>query len=367
MPCEEPNFLKIMLYILSFLNLVRIFVPILLIILSSIDIAKHLFVEEQDFPKIKKTVLHRFIAAIVVFFVPAIASIVFNMLPISDSSYLACIKNATTEKILEFQAIEDAEKEDEKNTPTPTNPSDPEPTEPTNPDPVEPEPTEPTPSPGNTDLGETLTVGSFNLHKGSYPAATPTNIANLFKNNEIDIIGIQEAKKDSGSYVSSITTKSGMAAYYHKNSPPGIAIISKTAIISKAYQNLDKCYEARMILKTVINFKGRTISFYNVHISYQSRCHSLQIKDVYDKIKNDPNPIILVGDFNVGKSCHEITDNLGSDFDLVAYDTVSSGIKCTDSIIMRKNRGIHSTGKKTIETKGKYSDHNFVIASFATN
>lgn len=88
---------------------------------------------------------------------------------------------------------------------------------------------------------------------------------------------------------------------------------------------------------------------------------------IINKIKNDPNPTILVGDFNVARNCSLIANNLNNQYEIIAYDTVSTGIKCTDSIIISKNRGIKQISKKTIKTDGIITDHNLVITTLEFN
>jgi endonuclease/exonuclease/phosphatase family metal-dependent hydrolase len=125
---------------------------------------------------------------------------------------------------------------------------------------------------------------------------------------------------------------------------------------------LVSCGERRALQKTVINVEGISVSFYNVHISYQDECRKKQITDVYNKVKNDPNPVILVGDFNVATNCALIKSVFGNDYPIVSKDTVNTGIACTDSIIVSaKNISVKSS--RTVKTKGSLSDHNMVIAT----
>lgn len=66
--CEDPNFLKVLYLIAQILNIVFCFVPILLIIMVSIDIFKDI----MDPSKIKNTVnivKKRLIASLLIFFI----------------------------------------------------------------------------------------------------------------------------------------------------------------------------------------------------------------------------------------------------------------------------------------------------------
>ena len=217
------------------------------------------------------------------------------------------------------------------------------------------------PSDGNISKAN-LTVATWNIGRGSkVSGVTATKLAAKIKDNGIDIIGMQEAKKNGSSFVGQIAGKNNMS-YYFTDTPAGNAVLSKANLTGKNYYTLVSCGERRALQKTVINVEGTNVSFYNVHISYQNECRKKQITDVYNKVKNDPNPVILVGDFNVATNCGLIKDIFGSGYSIVSKDTVNTGIACTDSIIISV-KDISVKSSKTVKTKGSLSDHNMVIAT----
>ncbi len=207
-----------------------------------------------------------------------------------------------------------------------------------------------------------LTVATWNIGHGSkVGGVTVAKLAAKIKENGIDVLGMQEAKKNGSSYVSQIASANNMS-YFFTDTPAGNAVLSKATIGTKNYSTLVSCGERRALQKTVINVEGISVSFYNVHISYQDECRKKQITDVYNKVKNDPNPVILVGDFNVATNCALIKSVFGNDYPIVSKDTVNTGIACTDSIIVSaKNISVKSS--RTVKTKGSLSDHNMVIAT----
>jgi len=218
------------------------------------------------------------------------------------------------------------------------------------------------PAPEDKPTKAELTVATWNIgHGNKESGVTAAKLAAKIKENGIDVIGMQEAKSGGTSLVGQIAGKSSMS-YYFTDTPAGNATLSKAGIGSKNYYTLVSCGERRALQKTVINVEGTNISFYNVHISYQEECRKKQITDVYNKVKNDPNPFILVGDFNVATDCGLIRDIFGSGYPIVAKDTVNTGIACTDSIIV-SSKNISVKSSKTVKTKGSLSDHNMVVAT----
>jgi endonuclease/exonuclease/phosphatase family metal-dependent hydrolase len=216
--------------------------------------------------------------------------------------------------------------------------------------------------PGGNISKANLTVATWNIGRGSkVSGVTAAKLAAKIKDNGIDIIGMQEAKKNGSSFVGQIAGANNMS-YYFTDTPAGNAILGKAGLTGKNYYTLVSCGERRALQKTVINVEGIDISFYNVHISYQNECRKKQITDVYNKVKNDPNPVILVGDFNVATNCGLIRDVFGSGYSIVSKDTVNTGIACTDSIVV-STKYISVKSSKTVKTKGSLSDHNMVIAT----
>jgi preprotein translocase subunit SecG len=341
--CENASVLKALLFALSLINLVKIMIPILLILMASVDLGRSVLSgDNSQIEKIKKTVMNRFLAAVIVFFVPAIIGLSITVSrPILPSPAKTCMDNANMDTIRDIESR--------------------------------------TPSPGGNDnpggggtttsTGVKFTVATWNLHRVGYAAS---KFAEKIKPNNIDIIGFQEIQKGNTNedFTRSLAKKLNMDHYKYKDTPAGDAIISKRGFITTRTQALVSCHEDRALIKTVVNVNGKNISFYNVHLSpeeppkHRENCPKKQMEDVYKKIKNDTNPVILVGDFNVGFHYNIINDALGSDYTIVANDIINGTAIYTDSIILKKNMGISFKSSKIITTRGTITDHNMVIATF---
>ena len=101
--CNNPEVLRVILYIKIILKLIFIIVPIGLIVMTAIDLFKNVIaVNDNDMKKNVSILVKRFIYCIVVFFVPTIVSLVVSIINHSldtTNSYLLCITNAETKEI----------------------------------------------------------------------------------------------------------------------------------------------------------------------------------------------------------------------------------------------------------------------------
>ncbi len=109
--CEDSTVLKIIHFVLQLLKAGIVLVPVALIILGMIDFFKA--ATSNDESKMKQAVptfTRRIIGSIIIFLVPALISFAFGLLG-SDikEGYLACIANATPEKILQIKKQEEEE------------------------------------------------------------------------------------------------------------------------------------------------------------------------------------------------------------------------------------------------------------------
>ena len=346
-PCETPTILRLFMILGKIINIVKLIVPIILVVIATIEVAKMVLDSEEKISKSIKLVSNKFIAAILIFFVPPIVSFLLgSFVP----SVAICYDNANIETISYFEQIERDKKEAIRNT-----------------DDTDDNEDDNNHGGGITipDYGSsktTLVVATWNIGRGTKQRnVTAARLARKIKENNIDVIGIQEAKNNGAHLISSVADKNNMK-YYYTGTPAGNALLSKNQFSSKNYYSLVSCGERRALQKIIVNINGINVSFYNVHISYQKKCRKKQIKDVYDKVKNDPNPFVLVGDFNVATQCSIIRDIFGTKYPIVARDTINNGIACTDSIIVSSDK-ISVISSKTIKTKGTLSDHNMIIAS----
>ena len=214
--------------------------------------------------------------------------------------------------------------------------------------------------------GSELRVATYNIgyfgcgtSKKVKCKSTVSQITNMFKENKVDIVGIQEGVPASD--VIQVGKNAGMN-YYYKTQPSNVnVILSKYPLNNKKTQTLVSCYEKRSLDKATIVINGVTISVYNTHYSYQSGCPSKHMKYVADIIKKDPNPIILTGDTNTSKITNYNTYLKPLGFEIAAYDGKAHGY--CDSVFINSKGHIDVLSSKTVEVYGKYSDHNFVVAT----
>lgn len=113
--CQDHSFLSVILLAKRILEIICIIVPIILILMSSIEVSK--IVLNPD-PKVVKgttaRIIHKMIGGVAVFFVPTLVSLLLNMVGTSDYKATECWTNADTIKIEAYKAAYEAEKEAEK-------------------------------------------------------------------------------------------------------------------------------------------------------------------------------------------------------------------------------------------------------------
>ena len=90
--CADANLMKIWRFIGVMLEIIRIAVPIILIIMGSLDFAKAVMAgKEDDIKKSQMAFVKRSIAAVIVFFVPFVVRILMDVLEVNTSPCLECI------------------------------------------------------------------------------------------------------------------------------------------------------------------------------------------------------------------------------------------------------------------------------------
>lgn len=106
--CEQSNFLSVILFIKTVIDLIQIIIPVILIIMCAIDIGKIVInPEEKSVPRVIK----RMIAAVVVFFVPMILNILLEGAGQTKFTATACWTNANASTIATLKANEEKEAE----------------------------------------------------------------------------------------------------------------------------------------------------------------------------------------------------------------------------------------------------------------
>ena len=148
-------------------------------------------------------------------------------------------------------------------------------------------------------------------------------------------------------------------------------MLSKYKLNKKESTKLPSCGEARSLDKAIINVNGIDISYYNTHLSYnideEKNCPKKHMEFIANKIKDDPNPIILTGDFNSNSidNYNEFLKPLG--FEVAAHNHKYHGKNgkesYMDSIFVIPKDHIYIIEEETILTYLKYSDHNLVFTT----
>ncbi len=232
---------------------------------------------------------------------------------------------------------------------------------------------------------ETIRVASFNVgyfacgsYSGAHCSPSGTSIGTLLKNQKVDIAGLQEARD-------TVPATSGWCYYgtgnawaakevlgYHMNisCPVNInVILSKYAFQGEPEMNRMTCGEMRALTRAVLKINGVNISFYNTHLGLKS-CNEEHFKKVAEIVKNDPNPVIMTGDWNYTKLDRfkqYLLDPSDMQFKIAAYDTTTHNMwnktSYCDAVLVKSKGHIDIVSSKTVDAFQSYSDHNLVIAT----
>lgn len=107
--CEDSNFLSVLLLGKESLNIICILVPIVLIIMASIDLAK--IVLGGDSKKPMSALVTRIIGCCAIFFIPTLVNLLIEMLGVvSVNTFTVCLNNANTETIEYYRGREDEQR-----------------------------------------------------------------------------------------------------------------------------------------------------------------------------------------------------------------------------------------------------------------
>jgi len=93
----ENSLIPIMKFIGTVLKFIQIIVPIILIVMGSIDFVKATMGGKDDeIKKCQSTFIKRLIAAVLVFLIPLIVGVLLSVLNVTKSSCLTCVLNTST-------------------------------------------------------------------------------------------------------------------------------------------------------------------------------------------------------------------------------------------------------------------------------
>ena len=92
-PCADTTMLQVMGIVKFIMRVICIIVPIVMIVLGTIDLFKAVTAgKEEDIKKKQKALITRLIAGILVFLVPTIVTVLFNLIGFGD--WKKCWNNA---------------------------------------------------------------------------------------------------------------------------------------------------------------------------------------------------------------------------------------------------------------------------------
>lgn len=231
---------------------------------------------------------------------------------------------------------------------------------------------------GATDDGEpstmTLRVASFNIKYGAAADFDLSKIADIIKELDLDIVGIQEVdykttRSGSVDQPAVIAELAGMEYYQfyrcidYRGGEYGTLILSKYPIKRTRLHTLESGdKEQRALGYAKIDVNGTTVDFFNTHLSYESKELRAEQTALIKEIMSDRDSFILMGDLN--------TDDF-TEFDLFggtlinrqdrAFVTFPKYQSSIDNIIFserytEKDAGVYETS---------YSDHNVLWAEFS--
>ncbi|GEM_PF-687994 len=220
---------------------------------------------------------------------------------------------------------------------------------------------------------EELKIMSYNIHHGKNLLGIYTldQIANIIKDSEADIIGLQEvdanfARSKFQNQLKYLADKLSMNYVYGDNvniigAKYGNGILSKYPIVSYENLKIPSGREQRGLLSAVIDINDQKINFLNTHLGLTASERLVQVQAISKYLSTLSNEVILVGDFNTmynSREVHEISkkltdvgyvtnNNYISTFEVpfvsrrIDYIFISSNIEAKDYRIIRERASDH--------------------------
>ena len=111
--CENSNVLKIILFIKTLIEIVKFIIPMLLIIMVSLDLGKGIISGNEKQSEIIKASSNRILAAVIIFLLPTIVNLVMVLVD-EKTSYESCWANAEISIIKKYELLEEQQKEEKK-------------------------------------------------------------------------------------------------------------------------------------------------------------------------------------------------------------------------------------------------------------
>ncbi len=375
--CESPNVLEIMNIVVTIIKVIMVVVPIILLFSLIFKAAQAATKNDQDaLATLKKKAVPNIVAAVLIILVPVLVSLIVTI-SFPESDYTKCIAGISRESIQE--AYEDKAEKLVRTAEETLNINDYSAAMNYMPNVKDDDKRESYEKrlaevkklidEAKLDNAFPIKIASFNI---GYFACGSSKVhcspkvddfVNLIVNNDIDIIGMQEAAPSNKA--EEISKKSGLLNTYITHPANVNAILSKYELNNKSSTTMT-CGERRSLDKTIININGIDISYYNTHLGLKS-CNTGHFAKIADVLKDDPNPIIITGDFNSTSINKFNTYLLPLGFEIAAYDTSTHNLwkkqSYCDGVWILSKGHIIVAESETIDAYGKYSDHNMVIAT----
>lgn len=106
--CENSGVLSVVLFFKDIISFISIIVPIILILMVSVDVFKMVCGDTEVYNKKMSGTIKKAIAAMLVFFVPTFVNLLFSMMGIQSYKFSSCWINANKEMIDQVKQLEEA-------------------------------------------------------------------------------------------------------------------------------------------------------------------------------------------------------------------------------------------------------------------
>lgn len=166
---------------------------------------------------------------------------------------------------------------------------------------------------------ETLRVLSYNIHhgKGMDHKLNLERIAKVIAAQKPDMVALQEVDKNShrskGKDQAAVLAKLlGMQYRFGKSinikgGEYGLAVLSKLPISEVKVHKLPGGGEPRIAFEVLVKWRGKPLSFVNVHLERNlGDARNEQVNAVMKILKPRKHPVILLGDFNAHRASEPI-------------------------------------------------------------
>jgi len=175
-----------------------------------------------------------------------------------------------------------------------------------------------------------LKVVSYNLRFGEL--ASLEQLAEFIRSQDPDIVALQEVdvktyrkwipQQNGKDFITELGFRTGMLTAYAKTIPfangyYGIGILSKFPFVETRKYLLpmpEGAKEQRVLLLANVELsEGKIFTFICTHLDYpSSEVRQVQVDALTNKLKDNPYPMILAGDFNASPDAPEISSGMAN-------------------------------------------------------